>query len=215
MARPSSIPFAIRRSSIQGRGAFATRPIRKGSRIIEYTGERIDQDEADRRYDDGRMQRHHTFLFALDDGSTIDGADGGNESRFINHSCAPNCAAYEENGRIFIEALRGIAEGEELAYDYSYARTKDTTKEDEELYACRCGAPTCRGSILVAPKKRKSAKKAGAKKSSAKKGSAKKGSAKKGAPKKGAAKKGAAKKGAAKKAGAKKKAARKATRKAA
>jgi hypothetical protein len=159
MPRPSSLPFEIRRSAIQGRGAFATRPIRKGSRIIEYTGERIDQEEADERYDDGDMKRHHTFLFALDDGSTIDGAVGGNESRFINHSCDPNCAAYEQDGRIFIEAKRAIQPGEELAYDYSYARTKHTTKEDEELYACRCGAAKCRGSILVAPKKRKPAKK--------------------------------------------------------
>lgn len=159
MPRPSSLPFEIRRSAIQGRGAFATRPIRKGARIIEYTGERIDQEEADERYDDGDMKRHHTFLFALDDGSTIDGAVGGNESRFINHSCEPNCAAYEQDGRIFIEAKRAIQPGEELAYDYSYARTRHTTKEDEELYACRCGAAKCRGSILVAPKKRKPARK--------------------------------------------------------
>jgi SET domain-containing protein len=169
MPRTSSLPFEIRRSAIQGRGAFATRPIRKGSRIVEYTGERIDQDEADRRYDDGDMKRHHTFLFALDDGTTIDGAVGGNESRYINHSCDPNCAAYEQDGRIFVEAKRAIAEGEELAYDYSYARTKHTTKEDEELYACRCGSPKCRGTILVAPKKRKPTKAAAKKKKAAKK----------------------------------------------
>jgi len=156
MIRPlSPLPFEIRRSSIQGRGAFATRAIRKGARIAEYTGERIDQDEADRRYDDGKMQRHHTFLFALDGGMTIDGAADGNDSRFINHSCDPNCAAYEEKGRIFIEALESIQPGDELAYDYSYARTEDTTAEDEELYRCKCGAASCRGSILAPEAKRK------------------------------------------------------------
>jgi hypothetical protein len=154
------LPFEIRRSSIQGRGAFATRTIRKGSTIVEYTGERIDQDEADRRYDDAKMKRHHTFLFALDDGSNIDGAAGGNESRFINHSCAPNCAAYEQDGRIFIEALRTIHAGEELGYDYAFARTPGMTKADEEHYKCLCGAPGCRGTILVPRKKAKPRKKA-------------------------------------------------------
>ena len=159
-----NLPFEIRRSSIQGKGAFATRTIRKGSKIIEYTGERIDQEEADRRYDDAAMKRHHTFLFALDDGSNIDGASGGNESRYINHSCAPNCAAYETDGHIFIEALRTIQPGEELGYDYAFARTRGMTKEDEAHYKCLCGAPTCRGTILVPKKKPASRKKAAAKK---------------------------------------------------
>ena len=146
-------PFEIRRSAIQGRGAFATRRIRPGTRIIEYTGERIDQDEGDRRYDDENMPRHHTFLFALEDGSVIDAAVGGNEARFINHSCDPNCQAIEEEGRIFIEAIRNIQPGAELVYDYAYERTADHTEADDELYVCKCGSPKCRGSIL-APRKR-------------------------------------------------------------
>ena len=151
-------PFEIRRSPIQGRGAFATRRIRPGQRIIEYTGEHIDQEEGDRRYDDVNMPRHHTFLFALEDGSVIDAAVGGNEARYINHSCDPNCHAIEEDGRIFIEAIRNIQPGTELAYDYAYERTADHTEEDEQLYVCKCGSPKCRGSIL-APKKRKRSKK--------------------------------------------------------
>jgi len=147
-------PFEIRRSAIQGRGAFATRRIRAGQRIIEYVGEHISRDEGDRRYDDAHMGRHHTFLFALDDGSVIDAAVGGNEARFINHSCDPNCQAIEEDGRIFIEALRNIQPGTELVYDYAYERSDDHTEEDEQLYVCRCGSPKCRGSIL-APVKRK------------------------------------------------------------
>ena len=149
-------------------------PIRKGTRIIEYVGERISQKEADRRYDDASMKRHHTFLFALDNGKVIDAAVGGNDARYINHSCDPNCEAIESRSRIFIEALRDIAKGEELYYDYAYERTSETTPEDEELYKCLCGSAKCRGSILAPSKparkkvasKGKSKSKAGAKKKS-------------------------------------------------
>lgn len=147
--------FELRVSPIQGRGGFATRRIRKGTRIIEYTGERITDAEADRRYDDSKMARHHTFLFTLDDGTCIDAAVNGNDARFINHSCAPNCEAVMDGKRIFIEALRTIEAGEELTYDYRYERTPDTTREDEQLYVCHCGAPTCRGTILAPPKRSK------------------------------------------------------------
>ena len=148
-------PFAIRRSSIQGQGAFATRRIRKGERIIEYTGERITNAEADRRYDDERMSRHHTYLFTLTQRTVVDGGAGGNESRFINHSCDPNCEAVIEDGRIWIDARRTIQKGEELAYDYKYERMGGDDKADEEKYPCRCGAANCRGTILL-PKKRRS-----------------------------------------------------------
>jgi len=145
--------FEVRKSSIQGRGCFAARTIRKGQRIIEYTGEHIDHEEADRRYEEDGMKRHHTFLFVLDDDTVVDGKVGGNESRFINHSCEPNCEAVIEGDEIWIHALRTIREGEELLYDYQYERTEAHTEEDEQFYACRCGAATCRGSILAPPKK--------------------------------------------------------------
>ena len=106
--------FEIRTSPIQGRGAFATRRIRKGTRLIEYVGERISHAEADRRYDDDTMKRHHTFLFTLNNRTVIDAGVNGNEARFINHSCDPNCQAIEEDGRIFIEAIRNIQPGTEL-----------------------------------------------------------------------------------------------------
>ena len=185
--------FEIRKSRIQGRGAFATRPIRAGTRLIEYTGERITQDEANRRYDDDAMARHHTFLFAVDDDLVIDGAVGGNESVYINHSCAPKCRAVNEKQRIFIEALTAIAPGDELAYDYAYARTPDNdSPEGEALYACKCGAPTCRGTILEPARATAARRKSGAKKgattagkTAAKKAATKagKGAAKKAAPK--------------------------------
>ena len=157
-------PFELRSSTIQGRGAFATRFIRKGARIIEYTGERISQDEADERYDDTAMGRHHTFLFNVDEDTVIDAAHEGNDSRFINHSCEPNCQAFQEGDRIFIYARRDIQPGEELSYDYGYERTEDMGPEEEKLYVCRCGTPSCRGTILAPPKPPKPEKKPAARK---------------------------------------------------
>jgi SET domain-containing protein len=148
-------PFVLRKSAIQGLGAFATRKIRRGQRIIEYTGEHIDNDEADRRYDDEKMNRHHTFLFIVNDKEIIDAAVEGNDARFINHSCDPNAEAVVEGKRIFIYALRTIQPGEELLYDYQYERTDDHNAEDEKFYKCRCGAENCRGSILAPPKKKR------------------------------------------------------------
>ena len=142
-------PFAIRRSRIAGRGAFARRRIRKGQLIIEYVGEIISQKESDRRYpEDGKLVRHHTFLFEIDDKHVIDAAVNGNEARFINHSCQPNCDAIDEDGRIFIYANKNIQPGVELAYDYRYARDSKDGAKDEALYPCRCGSPRCRGTIL-------------------------------------------------------------------
>ncbi|MBA3671052.1 MAG: SET domain-containing protein-lysine N-methyltransferase [Gemmatimonadaceae bacterium] len=141
----------LRTSKIQGTGAFAARAIRKGTRIVEYLGQRISWRTADKRYDDDTMGRHHTFLFTVDDRIVIDGARNGNAARFLNHSCDGNCEAITDRKRIFIEARRNIRAGDELLYDYQYERTDEHTEEDESFYACRCGAAKCRGSIL-APK---------------------------------------------------------------
>jgi hypothetical protein len=146
--KPASDYFELRASPIAGQGAFATRKIRKGTRLVEYTGEAIDQEEADRRYDDDNMVEHHTFLFILDDDVVIDAGVGGNEARFINHSCDPNCDAVIEDGHIYIEAIRTIAPGEELAYDYAYEREGPLKLSWLDLYACRCGSPKCRGTII-------------------------------------------------------------------
>jgi SET domain-containing protein len=142
-------PFVLRPSRLQGRGAFATAPIRKGRRIIEYTGERITHAEADRRYDDKAMARHHTFLMTIDRRWVIDAAVGGNEARYINHSCDPNCEIVVRRGRVFIDALRDIRKGEELTYDYAYEREEGDDAIAETRYPCRCGAPGCRGTILA------------------------------------------------------------------
>jgi SET domain-containing protein len=142
-------PYEIRRSSIQGRGVFATRKIREDALIIEYRGEVISDEEADRRYPFEDDERHHTFLFLLDDGSVIDAGVKGNAAKYINHSCDPNCEAVEEDGHIFIYALRDIRKGEELVYDYNYILDEPHNAANKKLYPCHCGAKKCRGTILA------------------------------------------------------------------
>ena len=141
-------PIEVRRSGIQGKGVFAARRIRKGQRIIEYTGEIIDLAEEDRRYDDETMSRHHTFLFKIDEEYTIDATRRGSKARFINHSCDPNCEAVWEDRRIYIEAIKNIQPGVELVYDYAYEHDGPMTRKDREFYKCCCGATNCRGTIL-------------------------------------------------------------------
>lgn len=145
--------FEVRSSAIHGLGVFATRRIRKGTRIIEYIGERITSEEADRRYAGDPSEHPHVLLFVVDKHTVIDAGVGGNDARFINHSCEPNCKAFTEKKRIFIYALKTIAAGEELTYDYNLTRDGKDDSETEKRYACRCGAKTCRGTML-APKKK-------------------------------------------------------------
>ena len=147
--RASTFPFEIRLSAIHGLGAFATESIGAGVRLIEYTGERLTPAEAEARYPDVEGERHHTLLFAIDDEVVIDAAHGGNEARFINHSCDPNCDAVVEDGRIWIETIRVVAAGDELAYDYAYVLEERHTAAARRRYPCSCGAEDCRGTILA------------------------------------------------------------------
>lgn len=145
---PARRRCAVRRSPIHGRGVFALRRIRAGSRIIEYTGERLGHDEIDRRY--GDRGDGHTMLFTVDEETTIDATRRGSIARYINHSCAGNCQAVEEGGRIFIEAVRNIQPGAELTYDYKLIRQGRLTRAARHAYACHCGAAECRGTLLDA-----------------------------------------------------------------
>jgi SET domain-containing protein len=146
-------PYAVRRSSIHGRGVFATDTIPRGERIIEYKGQRVTWDEAMKRPDSDPDDPAHTFLFELADGRVIDARLRGNAARWINHSCAPNCVTFEdERGRVFIEARRTIKPGEELSYDYKLIVDGRMSKKERESYACRCGKRSCRGTLLN-PKK--------------------------------------------------------------
>jgi hypothetical protein len=137
----------VRDSGIHGRGVYASRRIRKGTRIIEYVGDRISHEVADARYD-AKPDDGHTFLFVVDDDVCIDAGIGGNAARFINHKCDANCETIIENRRVFIEALRTIQPGEELGYDYQLTWESTDAPEELKLYQCLCGAPSCRGTML-------------------------------------------------------------------
>lgn len=85
----------VRQSTIHGRGVFALCALKKGEKIIEYKGERIDWEEAERRHPHDPTQPNHTFYFSLEDGLVIDGRVKGNAAKWINHACKPNCEARE------------------------------------------------------------------------------------------------------------------------
>jgi SET domain-containing protein len=145
--------FEVRHSPVHGYGVFALRRIRKGTTIMEYLGDRVSHEEADSRYEHKHPDDNHTFLFTVDSKTVIDGGVGGNDARYINHGCDPNCESASQNKRIFVEAVRTIQPGEELAYDYQIQRDPEDPPNVDEIFACRCGAKNCRGSMLVAKKK--------------------------------------------------------------
>ena len=154
----------VRHSAIHGNGVFATRKIPAGARIIEYAGKRITEAQAAKRFGLDPDNPYQTFFFSLDNGKLIDGGDQGNDARWINHACEPNCEAQEEKGRVYIHALRDIARGEELSYDYGLVIEEKMSKALKEAYACRCGVDNCRGTML-GPVKKTSTKKTAKKKS--------------------------------------------------
>ena len=146
-------PIEVRRSGVHGQGGFATREIRRGERIIEYKGERMPWDAASEDPDDP-----HTFLFGLSESNIVINAGiGGNDARWINHSCDPNCEAVEEGDRVFIYALRDLRPGEELFYDYGLEIDEPRSPETEKQFQCMCGSSNCRGTLLAPKERAKSA----------------------------------------------------------
>ncbi|HWH80735.1 MAG TPA: SET domain-containing protein-lysine N-methyltransferase [Burkholderiaceae bacterium] len=158
-APPVALPAAargrriqVRRSGVHGKGVFAIAPIKRGEVLIEYKGEIITWPQAQRRHPHDPNDPHHTFFFHIDEKHVIDAAHGGNAARWINHACSPNCEADEVDGRIFIKALRAIAPGTELFYDYGLIIDERYTPKLKKQYECRCGTRGCRGTML-APKR--------------------------------------------------------------
>jgi uncharacterized protein len=133
----------VRESRVHGRGVYATKPIRKGARIIEYTGQRVPWEDAP-----NDENNPHTFLFGLESGEVINPEIGGNDARWINHCCDPNCEAIEEDDRIFIYAMRHIEAGQELFYDYAMEIDEPITEESKKEFACQCGSSNCRRTML-------------------------------------------------------------------
>ena len=142
----------VRKSGVHGKGVFALQDIPEGETLIEYVGEIITWKEAQRRHPWNPEDPNHTFYFHVDEDRVIDAAHGGNAARWINHSCNPNCEADEQDGRVFIKALRDIAPGEELNYDYGLILEGRHTAKVKKQFECRCGSRRCRGTML-APKR--------------------------------------------------------------
>lgn len=153
MSKPTLPWHEVRRSPLHGNGVFALRDIPSGTHILPYTGARITPEEADARHPTNPDDPFHTFFFALSCGKVIDGGRKGNDARWINHSCAPNCEAQEnaDGTRVSIVALRDIQAGEELFYDYGLVMDDKITRQMKLDYRCLCGAPTCRGTMLALP----------------------------------------------------------------
>ena len=140
------MPVVIRQSRIHSYGCYTTHPIRKGTLVVEYVGEHLTNEQADDLYD----EFENTYLFGLDGGKRI--IDGFGVAAFVNHSCHPNCETDQIRGKMWIIALRDIAPGEELTYDYNLYDGDDDAP-------CRCGAARCRGSLYSRSHLRKLAKK--------------------------------------------------------
>lgn len=142
----------IRSSAIHAAGCYTLSPIRKGAVVVEYDGPRVAKSVADERY----SARPVTYLFGLEGTDTV--IDGFSAAMFINHCCDPNCESEEEDGRVFIRAVRNIKAGEELTYMYNLY---DSDDDDEQ--PCFCGSPKCRKTMFsdaeVRRRKRVAAKK--------------------------------------------------------
>jgi len=140
--------LVIRRSKIESEGCYTLQPIATGTHIVEYTGPRLTIEEADALYDNHRR----TYLFGLTDGKHV--IDGEGVAAFINHCCDPNCEVDEIDGRVWIIAVRDIAAGEELTYDYNLY-----DGDQDDAAQCFCGAGNCRGSMYSEEELERRAKK--------------------------------------------------------
>ena len=154
--------ITLRRSPIHGNGVFALTDIPKGTELVEYRGRRMTHTAIDRKYADV-PDNGHTFLFTLNDDYVIDANVDGNLARWINHSCKPNCQAVIEESedgdrrkdRVLIESIRPLRAGDELTYDYGIDVGERITPRLKQLWACRCGAPRCIGTMLKPKRSRR------------------------------------------------------------
>jgi hypothetical protein len=146
------VPLVRRPSPRHGEGVFAAAPIPALTAVIEYTGQLISPEEAEQRYPTvmGGTLAEHTFVLELDADRVIDANVGGNDARFINHSCAPNLDPIRVGDAMWLFAVRDIAAGEELGYDYAIELDERHTPAAKQRFPCACGSATCRGTLLRA-----------------------------------------------------------------
>lgn len=157
MTQQSKPWHLVKKSTLHGNGVFAARRIPAGTQILEYRGKRITPEEADAMHPVNPDDPFHTFFFSLSSGKIIDGGKRGNDARWINHSCGPNCEAQENDSgkKVYVVALQDIAKGDELFYDYGLIMDGRITKKLREQYRCLCGTEACRGTMLALPKRGK------------------------------------------------------------
>ena len=141
----------VKISSVHGKGVFAKRTIPKGTRIFEYMGKRVSKENLASDLENGLTSM--IYVLNLNKTVAIDGERGGNDARFINHSCAPNCEVLYFNEIPYIYAMKELVEGEELSFDYKLSFYKEaikiTAEQKKEWFPCNCGSKNCRGSLFL------------------------------------------------------------------
>ncbi len=142
--------WIVKKSKVHGTGVFASENIKKGTRIIEYIGDKVSKKEGDLR-SEKRIKRYlnskvtgSVYIFELNKRYDIDGSPRYNKARYINHSCSPNCEVEITNGHIWIKSIKRILKNQELTYDYGY----DFDEEDYKDHKCNCKSSNCIGFII-------------------------------------------------------------------
>ena len=142
--------WTVKKSVIHGSGVFATKNIRKNTKIIQYIGEKVTRTEGNKRSEQ-RIKKYlnsnktgSVYIFELNKKYDIDGSPNYNKARYINHSCSPNCEVDIINDEIWIQSIKNIKRGEELSYDYGYSFDKDDYKD----HICKCSSKNCIGFII-------------------------------------------------------------------
>jgi len=142
--------WKVKNSKIHGHGVFASKNIKKNTKIIQYVGEKIPRSEGDKRselrlktYLDSK-KTGSVYIFELNKKYDLDGSPLYNKARYINHSCEPNCEVDINNDKIWISSIKNIKKGEELSYDYGFSFDKNDYRD----HVCKCGSKYCIGYII-------------------------------------------------------------------
>jgi hypothetical protein len=142
--------WKLKKSSVHGTGIVSTESIKKGTKIIQYIGEKITKKEGDKRSEErirkflNKKNEGSVYIFELNKKYDIDGSPLYNKARYINHSCKPNCEVEIIKNEIWIISIKDISYGDELNYDYGYPFDKDDYKD----HICKCGSKNCIGYIV-------------------------------------------------------------------